>query len=308
MSDTALAYALITPAWNEDAHLAAVIASVVAQTVRPVRWVIVSDGSTDRTDAIVTDAATRWPWIVLLRRERSSGRHFAGKAHAVNAGYASLAGVPFDLIGNLDADITLPPDFYEFLIGRFLALPRLGVAGCPFVENEARPDEHSYGHGFADLNHVSGACQFFRRRCFEDIGGYTPVKEGGIDWMAVTTARMRGWATRTFTERRCYHHRAMGTADRGILKARFHHGRKDYLVGGHPVWQLLRGVFQMRTRPRILGGACLIAGYATAWASGTASTVPADLRAFHRAEQLERLRRILGRRAAVSRVDPHVSA
>jgi biofilm PGA synthesis N-glycosyltransferase PgaC len=308
MSDAALAYALITPAWNEDAHLAAVIDSVAAQTVRPVRWVIVSDGSTDRTDAIVRDASTRWPWIVLLRRERSSGRHFAGKAHAVNAGYASLADVSFDLIGNLDADITLPPDFYEFLVGRFVALPGLGVAGCPFVENSDRPDDHSYGHGFADLNHVSGACQFFRRRCFEEIGGYTPVKEGGIDWMAVTTARMRGWTTRTFTERSCYHHRAMGTADRSILRARFHHGRKDYLVGGHPVWQVLRGIFQMRTRPRVLGGACLIAGYAAAWASGATSTVPPDLRAFHRGEQLERLRRILRRRGAGAGVDARVSA
>jgi glycosyltransferase involved in cell wall biosynthesis len=303
-----LAYALITPAWNEDAHLEAVIASVVAQSVRPVRWVIVSDGSTDHTDAIVKDASIRWPWIVLLRRERESSRHFAGKAQAVNAGYASLADLSFDLVGNLDADITLPPDFYEFLIERFAALPGLGVAGCPFVENRERPDQHSYGHGFADLNHVSGACQFFRRACFDEIGGYTPVRAGGIDWMAVTTARMRGWTTRTFTERSCYHHRAMGTADRGVLKARFHHGRKDYLVGGHPLWQVLRGVFQMRTRPRVLGGACLIAGYVAAWASGAKSTVPSELRAFHRAEQLGRLRRMLRRRTSVARVDPHVSA
>ena len=155
----------------------------------------------------------------------------------------------FDLIGNLDADITLPPDFYEFLIGRFLAMPELGVAGTPFVEDPRPAGRHSYAHGFADLNHVSGACQFFRRRCFEEIGGYTPVKEGGIDWMAVTTARMRGWKTRTFIERQLFHHRAMGTADRSLCSARFHHGRKDYLVGGHPLWQVLRGVFQMTKPP-----------------------------------------------------------
>src|SRR5262245_46047120 len=112
----ALTYALITPAWNEEQHLETLIASVVNQTIRPVRWVIVSDGSVDRTDEIVRSHAERHPWIVLLRRERTTGRHFAGKAHAVNAGYELLRSIDFDLIGNLDADITLPPDYYEFLI------------------------------------------------------------------------------------------------------------------------------------------------------------------------------------------------
>ena len=287
-----LRYALITPAWNEEAHLGRLIDSVAAQTLRPVRWVIVSDGSTDSTDAIVREASERFPWIVLLRRERPSERHFAGKAQAVNAGYASLAGVEFDLVGNLDADITLPPDFYEFLVQRFVEMPDLGVAGTPFLEDPAKPDSHSYAHGFADLTHVSGACQFFRRACFEEIGGYTPMKQGAIDWIAVTTARMRGWKTRTFLERAAYHHRAMGTADRHVLRARFHHGKKDFLVGGHPAWQVLRGVFQMRRPPFVLGGACLIAGYFAAWAARTPSPVPADLRAFHRREQLDRLRRM----------------
>jgi poly-beta-1,6-N-acetyl-D-glucosamine synthase len=293
---TLLRYALITPAWNEEAHLPALIESVVRQTIQPVRWVIVSDGSTDRTDAIVRAAARQHPWIELLRRERDSTRHFAGKAHAVNAGYRSIASLEFDLVGNLDADITLPPDYYEFLIAKFVAMPALGVAGTPFVEDAANPDQHSYAHGFADLNHVSGAGQFFRRTCFDDIGGYLPMKQGGIDWVAVTTARMRGWTTRTFVERACLHHRTMGTADRGLWRARFNHGQKDYLVGGHPGWQIVRGIFQMRNRPVIVGGLCLMAGYATAWGLRKTTPVPADLRAFHRREQLDRLRRLVGRR------------
>ena len=286
----ALKYALITPAWNEEAHLPQLIRAVAEQTILPERWMIVSDGSTDRTDAIAESAAEQHPWISLLRRERESDRHFAGKAHAVNAAYALLADCDFELIGNLDADITLPPDYYEFLIRKFMEMPELGVAGTPFVEDVKEPDVHSYAHGFADLSHVSGACQFFRRRCFDDIGGYSPVKQGGIDWMAVTTARMRGWKTRTFVERKSFHHRTMGTADRSVLRARFHHGQKDYLVGGHPAWQVLRGVFQMTNRPRVLGGGCLIAGYLSAWAARQPSPVPAELRAFHRREQLERLR------------------
>ncbi len=296
MSDqaTTLRYVLVTPAWNEERHLDELVRSMTHQTVLPLRWVIVSDGSTDKTDEIVRSYADRYPWIALLRRERTSGRDFAGKAQAVNAGYESLKSLYFDLFGNLDADITLPPDYYEFLIARFLERPELGVAGTPFVEDAANPTAHSYAHAFADLSHVSGACQFFRRRCFEEIGGYTPVKEGGIDWVAVTMARMRGWTTRTFVEKACFHHRAMGTADRSRLRARFRHGREEYLVGGHPMWQLLRGVFQMKNSPFVLGGLCLMAGYASAWLSGEPSPIPPELREFHRREQVTRLRRIVG--------------
>jgi glycosyltransferase involved in cell wall biosynthesis len=295
-----LTYALITPAFNEEAHLDEVIHSVTTQTVLPVCWVIVSDGSTDRTDEIVRSAADQHPWIKLLRRERSSERHFAGKAQAVNAGYASLRSLGFDLIGNLDADISLPPDYYAFLLAKFAAMPELGVAGTPFVEDASRPNAHSYAQGFADLNHVSGACQFFRRRCFDEIGGYTPLKGGGIDWVAVTSARMRGWTTRTFVERTCVHHRAMGTADRGRLRARYRHGQEEYLIGGHPLWQLLRSAFQMKNPPLILGGLCLLAGYAGAWMSNKQSPIPVALRDFHRREQMDRLRALIISRGPVA--------
>ncbi|MBX3300762.1 MAG: glycosyltransferase family 2 protein [Nitrospira sp.] len=282
-----LKYALITPAWNEEKHLEELIRSVSDQTVLPVRWVVVSDGSTDRTDEIVRSAASRFPWIILLRLERDPERHFAGKAHAVNAGYASLKGVVFDLVGNLDADMTLPPDFYEFLISRFKAIPNLGVAGAPFVEDTGNPGSHS--HAFSNLDHVSGACQLFRRRCFEHIGGYRPIKGGGIDWVAVTTARMLGWTTRTFVERTCVHHRTMGTADRSPVKARFRHGQEDYYVGNHPLWEVARSFFQMKNQPFIVGGLSLLSGYVFAWVSGKLNPIPSELRVFHRREQMKRL-------------------
>ena len=291
-----LTYALITPAWNEEAHLEQVIGSVVHQSVLPVRWVIVSDGSTDRTDAIVESYAAKYPWIRLLRLERSAERHFAGKARAVNAAFDSLQSLAFDLVGNLDADITLPQDYYEFLLGKFIAAPDLGVAGTPFVDEGDVSGKHSYGHALANLSHVSGACQLFRRKCFEDIGGYTPIKGGGIDWVAVTTARMKGWTTRTFLERTCVHHRAMGTADRSAIRARFRHGQEDYRVGNHPVWEIARGLFQMKNKPRVIGGLSLILGYTYAWLSRKPNPVPEALRLFHRAEQLERTRKMLSSR------------
>jgi hypothetical protein len=219
-------------------------------------------------------------------------RQFAAKANCFNAGYDRLRQLDFDLIGNLDADITLGPGYYEFLLARFVDNPRLGVAGTPFVEDASRPDKHSYAHGGANIEHVSGACQLFRRRCFAEVGGYVPIKGGAIDWIAVTTARMKGWQTRTFLEQVCFHHREIGTGNHSPLMARFHYGRKAYYVGGHPLWETLRGCFQMRERPLLVGGLWFVAGYWWSCLTRVHRPVSKELIAFHRAEQMSRLRRM----------------
>jgi glycosyltransferase involved in cell wall biosynthesis len=266
---------------------------VVSQTIRPERWVIVSDGSTDRTDDIIKSFTKEHPWIELLRMPEHRDRTFAAKAVCFNAGYDRLRLGNFDLVGNLDADITLQADYYEFLLGKFAELSKLGVAGTPFIEDVSQPQNHTYAHQFADLEHVSGACQIFRRQCFEEVGGYTPIKGGGIDWVAVTTARMKGWQTRTFLEKTSHHHRKMGTASRSLLMARFKHGQEDYYVGGHPLWQVLRGIFQMKEKPFVLGGLFLMCGYFWAMAKRMPRPVSPELIAFHRAEQLDRLRKLV---------------
>jgi glycosyltransferase involved in cell wall biosynthesis len=290
-------YALITPARNEADLIENTIKSVVAQTVRPVRWIIVSDGSTDGTDEIVKRYAAVHPWIELLRLPERRDRQFAAKAHAFNAGYAHLIeSTTFDLIGNLDADITFDPGYYAFLLSKFAEHPRLGVTGTPFVEDFDRPNAHTYDHANANLNHVSGAVQLFRRACFEQVGGYVPVKGGAIDWIAVTTARMKGWETRTFIEKVCFHHRKLGTGSgaNGQLRMRFHYGKKAYYVGGHPAWEISRGLFAMRRKPLVLGGLYFIVGYLYAALARIERPVSAELIAFHRGEQIARLKRSFG--------------
>ncbi len=289
----ALSYVLVTPARNEEAFIGNTIRSVAAQTRRPLRWIIVSDGSTDGTDNIVKSHAADLDWIEPVRMPERRDRQFAAKANAFNAGYERLKHLRFDLIGNLDADITFAPDYFEFLLGHFAKDPELGVAGTPFVEDVDRPDQHTYAHDGANLDHVSGACQVFRRECFEAVGGYVPIKGGAIDWIAVTTARMKGWKTRTFVEKVCYHHRKIGTGNNSPLMARFHYGRKAYYVGGHPAWELMRGIFQMRSTPVVIGGLYFMAGYIWAGITRTHRPVSAELMAFHRKEQLTRLKRLL---------------
>jgi hypothetical protein len=128
-----------------------------------------------------------------------------------------------------------------------------------------------------------------------------PIKGGGIDWVAVTTARMKGWLTYSFGERVFHHHRKMGTADTGELGARFHYGKKDYFLGGHPIWQLFRSTYQMGKKPYVLGGMCLLLGYVWCWLRRVERPVPPELIRFHRAEQVARLRMLFSERLGRTR-------
>ena len=254
MTDGAkLRYVVVTPARNEEKYIGLVVESMVSQTHRPERWVIVSDGSTDRTDEIVASYQKRYEWIRLVRMPERRDRSFAAKVQCINAGLSELNDIQFDVVGNLDADISFEPDYFEFLMEKFAQNPALGVAGTPFVEKGRH-----YDYRFTNIEHVSGACQMFRRECFQSIGGYVPIKGGGIDWTAVTTARMKGWKTRTFTEKTCLHHRQMGTGSATQLRGLYRHGQKDYYLGGHPLWQAFRSVYQMTRPPSVIGGACLL--------------------------------------------------
>jgi GT2 family glycosyltransferase len=287
---TTLRYVLVTPARNEEQFIRLTLESVAAQTHPPVRWVVVSDGSTDRTDEIVSEYCRRFDWITLVRLPEHRDRSFAAKVYGFNAGFSEIKDLEFDIVGSLDADISFESDYFEFLMAKFAANLRLGVGGTPFVEGGAH-----YDYRFTNIAHVSGACQLFRRQCFEDIGGYVPIKGGGIDWAAVTTARMKGWETRTFPEKHCLHHRPMGTASGSQLGAMFRHGRKDYYLGGHPAWQLCRSVYQLTRRPYVVGGACLLAGYCWASLRRVERPIPQQLMRFHRREQMARLKGLFTR-------------
>jgi glycosyltransferase involved in cell wall biosynthesis len=280
-------YVLITPARNEAKYIELTIRSMLAQTVKPLKWVIVSDGSTDETDDIVAQYATKLPWIELVRMPEREERHFAGKVHAFNAGLARVAASEFEVIGNLDGDVSFEAGHFEFLVSKFAGDAQLGVTGAPFREGGLQ-----YDYRFTSIENVWGGCQLFRRKCFEEIGGYVPVKGGCIDHIAVVSARMKGWKTQTFTENVCIHHREMGTAQRSALAAKFKTGVKDYSVGNHTVWELFRTVYQMKQRPVIIGGLALGWGYAWSLLRRKQRPVSEDFVAFTRREQIVRLRKV----------------
>jgi glycosyltransferase involved in cell wall biosynthesis len=284
-----LSYVLITPARNEADYIEKTIESVISQTVLPLRWIIVSDGSTDGTDAIVQKYLPGRPWIELIQLPPRAERNFAAKVYAVRTGQARMADLDYEVIVNVDGDVSFPPDYFEYLVRQFETDPQLGCAGTHYIEG----DFHSFTDSYINVHHVNGQIQAFRRRCFDDIGGYQPVTGGGIDWIAVTTARMKGWKTYSFGERVFHHHRPMGTAGGSVLEARFHYGKKDYFLGGHPLWQIARSTFQITKSPYVIGGLALLAGYVWSWVRGLERPVSPELMKFHRGEQMARLRGLI---------------
>jgi hypothetical protein len=218
---------------------------------------------------------------------------------AIRAGTERVKDLPYEVIVSLDADITFDPEYFAFLLEKLAADERLGVVGTPYIDDSTEP--HDYR--LANIEDVAGACQVFRRECFEAIGGYVPLKGGSIDTVAVLTARMKGWKTRTFIEKSSLHHRKWGTAQCGPIRAIFNNGIRDYAQGNHPVWELSRSVYQMSRKPKIVRGIALGAGYLWAWLRRAERLVSAEFIAFRQREQKQRLGTVFSRKAKRSIAD-----
>lgn len=292
-------YVLITPARNEEQFIEKTIQSVIAQSVLPSKWVIVNDGSTDATASIVRQYLAKYDWMELVGLPTHRDRSFAAKVRAFNAGFDRVKGLEYEVIGDLDSDISFDADYFEFLLDKFQEDANLGVAGTIFREE----GYSSATDSFEGQNHVAGGCQLFRRQCFEEIGGYIPNRAGGIDWIAVTTARMMGWTTRSFREKSFFHYRSLGTAERSLLASAFSYGEKDYYLGGHPLWEIFRAAYRAVKKPYLVGAIALYSGYLSAFLRQMKRPVSDELMRFHRKEQMLKLKTIFGSMLRFKRID-----
>ena len=294
-------YVLITAVRNEAGLIEHTLRAVMAQTVLPERWIIVDDGSTDGTAGVVRRVAAGQRWIELVSSPPRREGNFAGKANAVNMAFGRLQATEFDVVGNVDGDVSFDEEYMSFLLQRFAMFPQLGVAGTPFTEIGGYDSARD---SFEGDQYVAGPVQLFRAECFRDIGGYVPNPAGGVDWIAVMTARMRGWGVRSFPDKRFHHHRTMGTAGRGRLAALFSYGQKDYYLGGLLLWQLCRVMYRAMKRPYLIGACALLAGYLWAAIKRVPRAVTPELMAYHRREQGVKLKKIAGRLLRLRSVDP----
>lgn len=279
-------YVVMTAAYNEEEFLARTIEAVAAQTVLPAKWVIASDGSTDGTDEIVKRYAAKHSFIQLLRVERSHLRGVISKVNALSLAYKELSRLEHEFVGNLDADVSPPENYFEDLMGRFRADPTLGIAGGMICEQR---DGEFRGRPTNRVTSVAHAAQLVRRECFEAIGGYKPLKYGGEDWCAEISARMQGWKVQSFPDIQVKHYRITGGADH-VLRHCFRQGKMDFSVGSLPAFELVKCARRLRERPLLIGGVARFAGFCCCYLAREPRLVSPEFVTFLRSEQKQRLK------------------
>jgi glycosyltransferase involved in cell wall biosynthesis len=261
---------------------------VILQDLAPLKWVIVSDGSTDKTDEIVKRYENKHNFIEFVRRDANESRDFSSKVFAIQAGLKCLQGFKFGYLGILDADVSFEPNYFQRLLKEFEDSPKLGIGGGTIYElkngrYKPRPGNRTRS--------VPGALQLFRRECFEEIGGFIPLKHGGEDAVMEVRAKMLSWEVRSFFNLIALHHRPTGTEGRAVFSVPFQEGRRDYLLGSHPLYVLFKGIRRLADKPFMAGSLLRLTGYCSSSLRREKRQIPNEVVQFLRREQIHRLSR-----------------
>jgi glycosyltransferase involved in cell wall biosynthesis len=277
----------MTAARNEKSFIEHPIRSVLSQTILPERWVIVSDGSTDGTDEIIAEYASKYDFIQFVRRDnKGDNSGFVSKVLALREAYHRLQEMGYQYIGNLDADVSFESDYYDKIISKLSANRQLGIAGGFIFEY----DQGAFKSRRANNERsVAGAIQMFRRECYEQIGGLTPIQVGGEDWIAETMARIHGWEVRAYPECRVFHHKS-SSKTRGLWREKFRLGLMDYALGSHPLFEVMKCARRFRESPLLLGAICRFCGLIWGYFKQEKRPVSDDFVKYLREEQLTRLK------------------
>lgn len=285
-----LSYVLMTSARNESKYIEGTLKSVVSQEILPQKWVVISDGSTDGTDEIIQKYANQYSFIQYVRSEPNLERNFASKVFALQIALNIFKNERYDIIGNLDADITFEPNYFVEILKRFEIDPKLGIAGGGIYENHK--NKIVLQTNATEWN-VAGASQNFRKTCFEQIGGYRPLLRGGEDPLADIMARMNGWKVQSFPELCLMHHRPMGSEKGHLLKAKYNLGRLDYSFGYHPLFEVTKCIFRFKEFPFVIGSIARLVGFFASMLKKEPLAIPPEVIDFLRNEQLQRLKKLV---------------
>jgi len=248
-------YVIISPVRDEEKFIEGTIRSVLEQTTRPSEWVIVNDGSTDRTGQIIDEYANRYTWIRGVHRQNRGYRKAGGGVvDAFNDGYRTLICKDWDFIVKLDGDLTFKPDYFERCLVEFECDAKLGVGGgviCHIIDGAKRLERNP-------TFHVRGATKIYRRQCWDAIGGFWPAP--GWDTIDEVKANRLGWTSRSFASLHLVHYRLTGTAN-GIWAGAVKDGRSDYVCGYHPLFMLSKCVVRLFHRPYLIGSVGSLCGF-----------------------------------------------
>jgi len=278
-------YVIISPVRNEEEFLPCTIKSLAAQTIPPAKWVIVDDGSTDRTRAIAEDAARRHDWIRIVgRADRGFRQAGTGVIEAFYDGYAVVADGDWDFVVKLDGDVTLPADYFEKCLNHFAATKRLGIAGgtvCKRVTTGLEPESR-----VDPPFHVRGATKIYRQECWRQIGGL--LRQPGWDTLDEVKANMLGWVTITFPEIQFEHHRPAGGAY-GTWNNWVKNGLANYIAGYHPLFMAVKCLRRSLHAPVLTGALGLWWGFLSGYLRGVEQVPDRELIRYFRKHQMARL-------------------
>lgn len=276
-------FVVITPVRDEEDHIQSTIESMLHQTILPAEWVIVDDGSQDKTGKIIDDYAARVPWIKPVhRKDRGFRKSGGGVVDAFNDGYSALTRNDWEFIAKFDGDLSFEPDYFEKCFEEFDRDPKLGVGGgviC-YVENGLKRFEPSPAF------HVRGATKIYRKACWEGIGGFYAAP--GWDTMDEVKANSLGWTSRSFPDLHLVHHRDTGAAD-GVWRTLVKYGRANYICGYHPLFMLTKCAARLVRKPYFIGSVGLMYGFVSGYVTGVPQVADREAISYLRQQQISRL-------------------
>jgi glycosyltransferase involved in cell wall biosynthesis len=251
-------YVLISPCRNEAEYMRQTLDSVVQQSIPPALWIIVDDGSTDATPDILRSYADKHDWIrIVTRKDRGKRAVGPGVIEAFYDGYATVDPEQFDYLCKLDLDLRLPHSYFEELMKRMDANPRIGTcSGKSYVEEAGRLVSERKGDETS-----LGMTKFYRVDCFQQIGGF--VREVMWDGIDCHRCRMLGWIACSWDdpELRFVHLRPMGSSQQNIYVGRMRHGFGQYFMGTTFLFMAASSVYRMREKPYVVGGLAMLWGW-----------------------------------------------
>jgi poly-beta-1,6-N-acetyl-D-glucosamine synthase len=265
-TDPSRSYLVVTPCRDEGEFINQAIESMAAQSIRPACWVIVDDGSSDDTPEKLDAAAQKYDFIRVVHREDRGERKVGpGVIEAFYSGYDSVDVSEFEYICKMDADLKLPERYFERLIEEMEQDDRLGaVSGKMFLRDE----QGVLHHERRGDDHAAGPTKFYRRVCFEDIGGF--VRMVGWDGIDGHMCRLKGWVARSIMddELKVEHLRQMGSSEQGVLTGRIRGGQGKWRLGSSPWYMLATAVYRAFDKPYIIGACAMVYGYFRAMLTG----------------------------------------